>query len=429
LIKDLQFRKTNRSAYLNYLRAKYEAYTGQITVRSYPYYLCLDPCDICQLRCPTCPTGIENESRKSGNAEPILYRQQRSMLSMQLFDALLEEMGEYLFLIMFYNWGEPLLNRNLPAFIRKAHARDIETEVHTNLSLPLSDEQIDDLLTSGLDYLNASIDGFSQELYQIHRVGGNIDLVKRNLERLAGARDRLGVDTRISYKFLTFAFNEHEVPNARKYCEDLGINFIHGDAFIHDPAWLPQRRRNEAPLYSQSDIETMVAQAEAAGARDYFLEHEKHPYWLPYSKLDDAKFPSFCAWHYGVSVVTAGGPVAPCCATAKDRDDMGTVAPGKVGFGEIWNSARYQKARAAFAGKQVPELNAVDSLCTRCHFPKFVQHLYSIHDGKVTTQFHHAFGSSEPLMDEAFRILDGKVNETATSGFAKFFEQHLIDHA
>ena len=114
------------------------------------------------------------------------------MLISDLFDALLDELGEYLFLIMFYNYGEPLLNKNLPDFIRKAAARNIETEVHTNLSLPLSDQQVEELLGSGLNYLNASIDGFSQETYQIHRVGGNLDLVKRNLERLVATRDRLG---------------------------------------------------------------------------------------------------------------------------------------------------------------------------------------------------------------------------------------------
>ncbi len=85
-----RFKKTNREAYANFLRAKYDAYTGASTVRSYPYYLCLDPCDICQLRCPTCPTGIENESRRRGESNLISYRGQRAMMTSELFDALLE---------------------------------------------------------------------------------------------------------------------------------------------------------------------------------------------------------------------------------------------------------------------------------------------------------------------------------------------------
>src|SRR5262245_56879301 len=140
------FRKTNRSAFVNFLRAKYETYTGELDVQSYPYYLCLDPSDKCQLRCPTCPTGIENEGKRTKAADAPIFRSKRATLSEDLLGALLDELGEYLFLINFYNYGEPLLNRNLPSFIRRATAFDIDTEIHTNLSLPLSDQYIDDLL-------------------------------------------------------------------------------------------------------------------------------------------------------------------------------------------------------------------------------------------------------------------------------------------
>ena len=81
---------------------------------------------------------------------------------------------------MFYNWGEPLLNKQLPAFIRKAKARRIETDVNSNLSLHLSNDDIDELLGSGLDNLSASLDGFSQQSYETYRVGGDLELAKSN---------------------------------------------------------------------------------------------------------------------------------------------------------------------------------------------------------------------------------------------------------
>jgi MoaA/NifB/PqqE/SkfB family radical SAM enzyme len=62
---------------------------------------------------------------------------------------LLEEMGEHLFLMEIHSWGEPLLNKQLPTFVRKAQAKKIETHMHTNLSLPLSDERIEDILGAG----------------------------------------------------------------------------------------------------------------------------------------------------------------------------------------------------------------------------------------------------------------------------------------
>lgn len=443
------FKKTNRSAYSNYLRAKFDAYTGASTVGSYPSYLCLDPCDLCQLRCPTCPTGIENASRMRGAGDRIVYRQQRGLMTAELFDTLIDELGPFLFLLMFYNWGEPLLNKSLPRFITKAHDLDIETEVHTNLSLPLTDAFIAELMGSGLDYLVASIDGFTQETYQVHRVGGDLSLVKRNLERCAQIRDRLGVETAIAYKMLKFGHNEHEAPDVERYCRDLGIMFLHGDAFIHDAAWLPSHRKSEAPYYTESEMQAFVDRAAAAGATDYFEAHERGPAWVP--KVD-AAYPRFCSWHYAVSVVTATGPVSPCCATAKQRDDFGKVIPGHSRFGEVWNNERYRHARTVFAGGPPGETAGVETVCDRCHFPKFVQQLYSSHDARIAAQFQRLFSKTEPVLNQAFRLLSqlryGRLERgTLKSGiihpliegavgagderdmieFVKFYEANLLD--
>lgn len=384
------FRKTNRSAYVNYLRAKYETYTGAIEAQSYPYFLCLDPSDKCQLRCPTCPTGMENESRRSKSGDPLLFRKDRETLSTDLLDAVLDEMGDYLFLINFYNYGEPLLNRQMPSFLKKASARDIDTEIHTNLSLTLTDEFIEDLLTSGLDHLHASIDGFSQETYQIHRVGGNLAMVKDNLERFVKTRDRLRLNTDITYNFLVFSFNEHEIPDARAYCRDLGINFNNRDAFVDDPGWLPTYRKQEQPWVVPESIR---------------LRDDRPVGWAPQMPgVDPARCPPACGWHHGFTVVTAGGAVAPCCAIAKEKDDFGVVVPGETRFADIWNNDLFKASRAAFSpdGHDRPQ---VETICTKCPYPKFLHHLYSIHDAQVIAQFDRAFGYSDPVLRRAFDLL------------------------
>jgi MoaA/NifB/PqqE/SkfB family radical SAM enzyme len=126
------FPKLNRSAFWNFLWSKYEMYTGELRVSSLPYYLCIDPSDKCQLRCPTCPTGIENESRRKHEPELALFRRERRLLSSELLETVLDELEEYLFLAMFYDYGEPLLNPNVSGFIRKAKQYGIETELHTS---------------------------------------------------------------------------------------------------------------------------------------------------------------------------------------------------------------------------------------------------------------------------------------------------------
>lgn len=396
----MQFPDKGRLAYLNFLRGKYEAWTGEALVRSYPTYLGIDPTSICQLRCPHCPTGVENEARMLG--QPQAFRD-RVMLDMELFDAVLDELGDYLFLIMLYNWGEPLLYKNLPSLIEKANARGIYTEIHSNLSLRLSDERIEQLLSSGLDELSASIDGFSQESYGTYRRGGDFELARSNLDRLAEARDRLGLRTRIVWAFLVFSFNEHEVSAAQRYCEARGIIFNRREAYTDNPEWLPSYRKGELdpPPPSESrdaspDPEAGASPAAPAASRP-------------------------CGWHYSYSIVNADGSISPCCAPWEQKDDFGRLDPGRVSFGDVWNNGLYRKSRAAFANKEIKGLDLVDTLCLRCPFGDGVQQQYSVLDTHVISRFARRPKGSDPLLEHAFELLGDR------QAFVDFFADNLAN--
>ena len=438
------FKKTSRSAFVNFLRSKYEMYTGALDVQASPYYLTLEPSDICQLRCPTCVTGIENELRRQKTPDHVIFRDDRSKLSPELFDALLGELGEHLFFITFYNFGAPLLTKHLPGFIRKASALGIETDINTNLSLPLSDQFVDDLLTSGLDYLFASLDGFTQEAYGTHRVGGNVERARANLEKLVRARDRLGLDTTITYNFLVFRFNEHEVKDAQRFCDDLGIYFNTRDAFIHREDWLPTHRTNEKPVPLPKELELPAGfgRKERGGAE----------FWTPLPNITP-KPPGRCSWHYGYSSITAGGKVTPCCMIPHERYDFGAVVPGQTRFADVWNNDSYRRSRADWAGKEVKGLPVQETVCTKCPAPTLLYHLYSFHDCKVLAQSHRLFTGTDPLLAEAFDLLcrsryQLSTDQLFTSGtftppenglgtedpgdiarFVAFFEQHFLPAA
>jgi MoaA/NifB/PqqE/SkfB family radical SAM enzyme len=373
----MEFRRSNRTAYENFLRSKYEMWTGEVLVRSHPYYVVLDPTSHCQLQCPTCPTGVENASRKTGGT---VHFRERTMLDAGLYDALLDELGEYLFVIMFYNWGEPLLNRNLPTLIRKARARDICTEIHSNLSLKISDAYIEDLLTAGIDTIAGSIDGFSQETYQTYRRGGSFETAKRNLERLVATRDRLGLKTEIIWNFLVFAFNEHEIEATRRYCDDIGAVFNRREAFIDNPDWLPSYRRQERDRPAVAELPWRPGTEPAAGS-------------------------TACAWHYGYTAINANGTVSPCCAPWDEAHDFGVIEPGLSGFSDVWNNNRFRKSRAVFAGKTLKGLDKLTTLCLECPFGSMVQNLYSNLDGNVVAQFRHVLRGTDAPMDQAFDLL------------------------
>jgi len=393
----MKFYKNNLKAYTNFLLSKYEMIKGETLVKSYPYYMIIDPSSICQLRCPLCPTGVENESRR--NKQPINFRK-RTMMNIDFYNALIDEVGEYLFLIMFYNWGEPLLNKELPFFISRAKKENICTEIHTNLSLRIDDKYMEDLLLSGIDIIAASIDGFTSKSYQTYRRGGNIELVKENIRRLALMRDRLGLKTDIIWNFLVFSFNEHEINRIKEYCTEIGVEFNHREAFVSDPEWLPSYRKDEAEkILSSSKIQND-------------------------QKIHGIEFRNKgirCSWHYSYSVINADGSVSPCCAPWEQIYDFGVLKPGNINFMDIWNNNNFRKSRGIFAGMEISGLEQVNTLCLKCPFDKNIQNLYSYLDLFVYEQFKHTDFRNDILLQECFV----KLEKGYKDDFVEYYQKYM----
>ena len=399
----MNFTKDNRTAFVNFLEAQYERLIGKTVVGSYPYFMFIDPTSICNLRCPFCPTGDENEARRSGQKR---HYRDRTIMSKDIYDALLDEMNEYLFYIGLYNWGEPLLSKNLPYFIRRAKEADIYTEIQTNLSIELSEQAMEELLLSGIDMITASIDGFSQETYQIYRRGGDFKLVKSNIERLAALKNRLGVQTEIVWNYLVFSFNEHEIKDIEKYCRDRGIIFCLRESYINresHPHWLPSYRKNELIQTEDNkhkrklnngvsfrNISKVILKALSGGhAKDSLRTHTR------------AKS---CAWHYSYSVVNADGSVSPCCAPWEQAYDFGKVVPGKLAFSDIWNNDFFRKSRGVFSSHTVKDFSNVKSICEKCPFDDYVKDQYSPWDKFVHNRFWQVC-ANDPALKKAFLLL------------------------
>lgn len=152
-----------------------------------------------------------------------------------------------------------------------AAALGIETPTRTNLSLKLSDERIEDLATWGLGALIASADGYTQEAYEKYRVGGRVELLKQNLERLKAAVDGPGSSTSLIYQYLVFEWNEHDIEDAKRFCEELGLFFQVRDAIMVKGDWLPSCRMDEKPYLSAGQASELAQEYAAAGS-DYWKE-------------------------------------------------------------------------------------------------------------------------------------------------------------
>jgi radical SAM protein with 4Fe4S-binding SPASM domain len=125
-----------------------------------------------------------------------------------------------------YDEGEPLLNKDIYRMIKHNHQLNINTSIATNLSMNLTNSNIENIVSCGLDRLQVAIDGFTNEVYEKYRVGGNLELVKYNLQRILEVKQKLhSRSPSIEIQFIDFGFNSHELKAVKKYSKEIGAAF------------------------------------------------------------------------------------------------------------------------------------------------------------------------------------------------------------
>lgn len=103
-----------------------------------PRFMHFDVVNACNLRCPACSAGLRVLDRK------------RVLAAVYNFQELLEAVGDNIFKLSLFNWGEPTLHKHFHEFARAASKRGVASETSSNLSLALSERQAEQLVSSGL---------------------------------------------------------------------------------------------------------------------------------------------------------------------------------------------------------------------------------------------------------------------------------------
>ncbi len=296
-------------------------------VRGFPYWLTIDPANYCTLRCPFCPTGQGRGSREKG------------MLSFENFKKLADELGPYLIHIDFCNWGEPLLNNQIYRMIEYAKQYNVDTKVDSSLN-HFSEKDAEDMVLSGLDRLIVSIDGASQETYSKYRIGGDFNKVIDNLKILVSKRKELGrVNPYISWQFLVFRHNEHEIEDAKIMSRDLGVDSIGiTKAFIGNKEWIPLNE--EYSHYKKEEIK-----------EEFTSEHFKVSRHMA------------CNWPWEAIVINPNGSVSVCCSVEDEKDDFGNIF--EASFRDIWNNDKYRQARRFIRNKK-GDAEESNNICIGC---------------------------------------------------------------
>lgn len=324
-VRVLSFRKI-----YNVLMGAFQLRIKNSKVFFMPARISIETGNICNLRCPLCPTGRMDKGVERGFMDFEKYKQ------------IIDELKNDLILVRLYNWGEPLLNKNLLPMIKYAHERNIGVTISTNLNI-LDMQTARTLMDAGLQKIFISCNGISDETYDKYHIGGKYSNVMDNMRLLIEEQKKnpKGI-TRIIWLFHVFHHNEHEVESAVEMANKIGaeirINKMRTDmgkeifetaetAIKRDREWIP-----DDPKYCAFDLE----------------------------KKESRQKRNSCGIPWKETVINWEGSVLPCCSVYEEKYTFGNAF--EDGFKKVWNSEAYMAARKELVDKH----NTLKTVCHIC---------------------------------------------------------------
>ncbi len=276
----------------------------------FPINILIEPTRNCNYACPQCPRQGFSEMKSLDKME----------LSLGEFKHIMAQIGKYILTVRLWHFGEPLLNKDLPAIVKVAKQYRIFTATSSNCSL-LNKELSGELIDAGLDYLLVSINAATAVTYRELTLTDNFQKVKDNLKYFQELkRERKSRRPFLNLQFIVMKNNFAEIAQMKKLSEYIGANKL---SFKH-----------------------IAFKREELGVED-----GKYKFCVENA--------GFCSLPFEESVISANGEVTPCAPDYRNQYSMGNIF--KNDYRIIWNNEKYRNFR-----KSVKEdLDGID-ICQNC---------------------------------------------------------------
>ena len=325
----------------NRVKARQDSILRRDNVRSYPSFLIVEPCNICNLKCPLCPTGQNL---------PV----ERGTMKMETFTRIIDQLHRYVRHLNLFYLGEPLLCKELPQMIKYAHKHKIKVSVSSNLNI-LDVKMAEQLVESQLDHFIVSLDGTCQGTYAIYRIGGDYDTVIKHIKQLIKIKGKMKSDyPRILIQFVIFRHNQEEIPEVKKLAKSLGVDIFFRQGALGGKGQSPPLTKDKQ-LAKKWLTQTKKYQTEY----DYFSDK-------PYLRN------GACGYLWNVATINWDGSVLPCCWIYDNEHSFGNIM--EQDFEDIWNNVYFRSSRKLFSNKSEPLLSETDTQETVCYQCKMYKH-------------------------------------------------------
>ena len=186
---------------------------------AYPRELYVEPTIVCNLRCPQ-PACVPDE---------VYDTRSMRMLPLETYKKVLDEIGPHLERMVFYNYGESFIHPDACQMIR--YAKDVNPRIwiwtSTNGHYFDKPEKVQALVDSGIDEIQFSIDGATQEVYEQYRKYGRLAKVLDGIRAVVQERERRGTPGPwILWNYILFRWNDsdEQLERARALALELGVD-------------------------------------------------------------------------------------------------------------------------------------------------------------------------------------------------------------
>ena len=294
-------------------------------IMGYPLLLMVEPTNRCNLKCPMCPSGSGELTRTLGK------------LKLDLFSQIIDDIGDHLILIQFWNQGEPFLHEDLLDMVKLAKSKGIPTMTSTNGHFLNSLEHVENIIDSGLDEIIVSLDGVDQTTYEKYRIGGNFQRVVNGIRKLSKAKEKHKTKRPlINLQFLVLKHNQHQIDRLVKLAKELHVDILtlkSVQVYNRNQAkqFLPDNRKYRRYVYQ----------------RDFYRLKSQIKNWCYY------------LW-YG-SVLNWDGTIVPCCFDKNCDYPIANLSQFNSSFYDIWKGKELQN----FRKKILKQRRDID-MCKNC---------------------------------------------------------------
>lgn len=300
-------------------------YRRTLTVPRLPARMMIDPCNVCNLQCPLCPTG-----RRIPEISP-------SRMPYDLFEHIVS-LNPRLRMLDLYNLGEPFLNKDIFRMLELCRRKGIRTAVHTNMAA-YDTGLVERIVETPPTRLHLSVDGVRQETYAAYRRAGNLERVMQNMDYLSRRIRESGRGPSVEWAFLYHKGNEGDMDEARAMASRLGFTFY----------------------------------ARPLAVPDRLAERWHHPETIRNEPVD-FRSNVVCPHLWLQMTLRPNGALAFCCFGYLDADDLSEPLSSistPEQLLELWNSGLFRRGRTCFDRQAHYREIEKPILCEKCtNYPR-----------------------------------------------------------